>query len=272
MEFIRRFDDDLAFDTGFPQYRAQFMSRLESALLIHSVIGPRGSGPGLHWHDSDQLYYLIEGTMNVQLGETVHTVEPNSLVFIPAGLPHRNWNNGPGAERHFELIVPTPSPGAALAHMLEPGQDVPEDRRARRDGFVVPVHRDRLTEQLPGFRLQTLADPGNGSKHAIVNYAEVDPGSGGPGTHIHPFDQYYLVLEGELTVEVALQTHVVSAGTLVVLPAGVAHRQHNAGSGAERHVVVLAPTPRPGEAWDVGVEIVANGTTHVGPNALVPTE
>nr|WP_284702868.1 cupin domain-containing protein [Rhodococcus qingshengii] len=100
----------------------------------------------------------------------------------------------------------------------------------------------------------------------------MDPGSAGPGMHIHPFDQFYLVLQGQLTVEVALQKHIVGPNTLVVLPAGVPHRQFNDGKVTEHHLVVLTPAPLEGVPWDEGVDFVANGETHNGPNNLVPAK
>ncbi|BCF83293.1 hypothetical protein RQCS_28380 [Rhodococcus qingshengii] len=270
MEFIRRFDDDQAFDTGFPNYRAQFLSSLESSLFIHSVIGENGCGPGLHYHHSDQLYFLLEGQMNLQLGEDVTVIGADTLVFIPAGLPHRNWNDGPGRERHFEMIIPRPGPGAPLAYPVDSADDVPTDRRARQQGYIRSLDRQSALEPMPGFLLQPLADPGSGSVHAVVNYAEISAGSAGPGMHIHPFDQFYAVLDGELTVEVALQKHTVGPGSLVVLPAGVPHRQFNEGSVTERHLMVLTPAPLPGTPWDEGVDFVTNGEVHHGPNDLTP--
>ena len=268
MEFVRPFDDSKAFDTGFAGYKAQFVSSLESSLLIHSVIQENGCGPGLHYHHSDQLYFLLEGGMKVQLGEEVHSVGARSLVFIPAGLPHRNWNDGPGQERHFEMIIPRPGPGAPLAYPVESAEDVPVEWRATQKGYERTVDSAHLEEPMPGFRLQPLADPASGSLHAVVNYAELDAGSAGPGMHIHRFDQFYLVLQGELTVEVALQKHTVGPNTLVVLPAGVPHRQYNSGNDAEHHLVVLSPAPIRGVPWDDGVDFVANGETHIGPNDL----
>jgi mannose-6-phosphate isomerase-like protein (cupin superfamily) len=87
-----------------------------------------------------------------------------------------------------------------------------------------------------------------------VYLAEMQPGAAGPSLHVHEFDQYYVVLEGELTVEVGFERTVVGPNTLVVLPAGVPHRQFNAGDAVERHLAVNAPYPvsRP---WDVAVEL-----------------
>lgn len=264
MQFIRPFDDSRTFETGFPGYRAQFLSSLESALLIASHIESGGCGPGLHYHLSDQLYYLINGSMKVQLGDEVHAIEAGTLVFIPAGLAHRNWNEGPGTETHFEIIVPAPAPGTQIALFVDSPDEVPVERRNARPGFVKAVDRSRLAEPMPGFHLLPLADPAAGSQHATISYAEVAPGSGGPDTHIHEFDQYYFVLEGEMTAEVALEKHTVAPNTLVILPAGVPHKQYNVGTAVEKHIVVLAPPPEDGRPWDYGVTFVANGDNLAG--------
>ena len=64
--------------------------------MIASHIEEGGCGPSLHYHRSDQLYYLVRGSMKVRLGDEVHPVQTGSLVFIPAGLAHCNWNEGAG--------------------------------------------------------------------------------------------------------------------------------------------------------------------------------
>lgn len=264
MDFIRPFDDTKAFDTGCRGYRAQFLSNLESALFINSHIQEGGCGPSLHYHHVDQLYFLLDGHMTVQLGDHTHDVQPGTLVFIPAGLAHRNWNDGPGSETHFEMIIPAPSPGAPIAHLVDTADDVPAEWRTERSGRLERVVPQSFREPLPGFRVQLLADSGSGVDSAVIIYAEVEPGGAGPGTHIHEFDQYYLVLEGELTIEVALQKHQVGPRTLVVLPAGVPHRQYNAGNAVERHLTINTPAPKSDGLWDIGVVFEADGHGHSG--------
>ena len=34
-----------------------------------------------------------------------------SLVLLPAGVPHQEWNDGPGVERHLEVLSPAPREG-----------------------------------------------------------------------------------------------------------------------------------------------------------------
>ncbi|UPK95704.1 hypothetical protein LCI18_006639 [Fusarium solani-melongenae] len=264
MEYVRPFDEEATVDSGFPRYRVQILSSLESAIILASHIGEGGCGPGLHYHHSDQMYFMLRGTMTARLGDQVHDVPTSSLVFIPAGLPHRNWNDGPGSETHLEMIIPAPHRLKQLAYMVEKPDDVPAECRTNSEGYVRPIDAKRLAEPLPGFKIMPLADPSSGSTNAVIMYVEVEPNMGGPGTHVHEFDQYYFVLEGELTIEVALQKYVVTADKLVVIPAGVPHRQYNQGDVVERHVVINTPAPEPGRAWDYGVRVTPNGDNHYG--------
>ncbi|KAJ3546940.1 hypothetical protein NM208_g1756 [Fusarium decemcellulare] len=229
MEYIRPFDEDATTDTGFPQYQAQIVSNLESGIILAIHIGEGGCGPGLHYHHSDQLYYLARGSMKVRLGGSVQQVNTGSLVIIPAGLPHRNWNEGPGPEAHLEMIIPALHRLKQISYMImiEKPEDIPEELRASSKGYVIRVDPKFLKELLPGFKVLPLADPSPGSRRAVVMYPEVGPEMGEPPAHVHEFDQYYFVLEGELTIDVALQKHRVTPNQLVKLPAGVLHRQYN---------------------------------------------
>jgi quercetin dioxygenase-like cupin family protein len=49
-------------------------------------------------------------------------------------------------------------------------------------------------------------------------------GSGPPVLHIHPIDEWFYILEGEMTAEVAGQTIVARAGDSLWIPRGTAHR------------------------------------------------
>jgi hypothetical protein len=47
--------------------------------------------------------------MDLEIGFEHYSVGPHSLVIIPAGMPHRNWNSGSEPEFHLNLRVPEPS-------------------------------------------------------------------------------------------------------------------------------------------------------------------
>ena len=119
--------------------------------------------------------------------------------------------------------------------------------------LVNALDPDQFTDsaKFPGFSLNRSV-LSTGYSDAISMYVgEVAPGAGGPGTHIHAFDQFYFVLSGELSVEVGLERYTAAPGSLVCMPAGVPHRQWNEASETERHVALLVPTPKPGKPLDI---------------------
>ena len=81
---------------------------IDSCYVICSRVEPGGSGPRLHTHPADQFYFVISGSMRVQLGTEEFSVGPDTLVSIPEGTPHCNWNPGNETEIHLEIIAPAP--------------------------------------------------------------------------------------------------------------------------------------------------------------------
>jgi quercetin dioxygenase-like cupin family protein len=65
-----------------------------------------GSPSGLHTHDQDQVFYVISGTMKLEVNGAEHEAGPSSLVIFPAGVPHRNWNEGPEPTVHIAINAP----------------------------------------------------------------------------------------------------------------------------------------------------------------------
>jgi quercetin dioxygenase-like cupin family protein len=52
----------------------------------------QGSRAGLHRHDFEQLYYVIDGTLTLEIDGEVLEAPAGSLLVIPAGVEHRNSN------------------------------------------------------------------------------------------------------------------------------------------------------------------------------------
>jgi quercetin dioxygenase-like cupin family protein len=109
-------------------------------------------------------------------------------------------------------------------------------------------------EELP---YGTIAHKFEGYRYGDVNvsFFLVDsPPGGGPVLHTHPYEEIFVTLEGEATVTVGDATIEVSAGQVVVAPAGVPHKFVNSGSGPLRQVDIH-PSGRirqvniPKDAW-----------------------
>jgi len=234
-------------------YGAQFLYSGERAIVIGSNVPAGAAAPAQHVHPVDQLYYVVHGVMHVQLGGDVHVAGPNTLVFIPAGTPHHNWNEGAEDEFHFEVLAPMPPRRIAL---LEPSD---ETDLAGRTPLIVPLAQDGVATTLPGRASQRLLRRADGSAHMSLSVATLEPGAAGAPLHVHPFDQFHYVLEGALSVQVGLEHATAAAHTLVVLPEGVPHAHRNEGGAVERHISVIAPEPHPTDTapWDVAVELIA---------------
>lgn len=89
---------------------------------------------------------------------------------------------------------------------------------------------------------------------ADVSVIAVDaqPG-GGPALHRHPYDEVFVVLEGEATFTLGGEERVAVAGDVLVAPAGVWHRFVNTGSTRLRQVDVHM-SPRFETEWLSDIE------------------
>ena len=49
---------------------------------------PNTKGPGAHSHEEDDVFYVIEGTMSILVGERWIDAPKGSFVLVPGGLTH----------------------------------------------------------------------------------------------------------------------------------------------------------------------------------------
>jgi quercetin dioxygenase-like cupin family protein len=74
-------------------------------------VAPGSGSPDWHIHAFCQIYVIQEGEMTVDIGKHRYVAGPNSIVYLPAGLVHRNFNASNSVERHVSLLVPEPKEG-----------------------------------------------------------------------------------------------------------------------------------------------------------------
>jgi quercetin dioxygenase-like cupin family protein len=49
---------------------------------------PHCAGPGAHQHPEDDVFFVIEGTMSIFVGDTWHDAPVGSFVLVPGGVRH----------------------------------------------------------------------------------------------------------------------------------------------------------------------------------------
>ena len=86
--------------------------------LVEWVSAPGVPGTPLHIHRiTDEAFYVLEGTFGFQVGERTVEGAAGAFFFVPKGLEHAFWNQGPspakmlitisppGFERYFEELA-----------------------------------------------------------------------------------------------------------------------------------------------------------------------
>jgi mannose-6-phosphate isomerase-like protein (cupin superfamily) len=89
---------------------------------IQCIKTPAGGGSpaGLHTHQVDQIFYILRGTMNIEIEGKEYQAGPGTLVVFPAGVPHRNWNGSSGPTLHLAFNTPMPDPNLPFATQVKP--------------------------------------------------------------------------------------------------------------------------------------------------------
>ncbi|MDQ6674876.1 MAG: cupin domain-containing protein [Chloroflexota bacterium] len=99
-----------------------------------------------------------------------------------------------------------------------------------------------------------LLDHDSGGKHCSINYIRTPAGGGSPaGMHTHVVDQIFYILSGTMSLDIEGKQYEAPAGTLVVFPAGVPHRNWNGGREPTLHLAINTPLPDPSVPFAVSV-------------------
>jgi mannose-6-phosphate isomerase-like protein (cupin superfamily) len=71
-------------------------------------------------HADDEAWYVLEGTLRLQIGEEVCEAGPHDAVLVPRGTPHAYGNARRGQPARY-LLVMTPKIRALVQALHEPG-------------------------------------------------------------------------------------------------------------------------------------------------------
>ncbi len=123
MDYVRTVDFDALAKSG-PN------DRISQALIDHGTgvstctincikTPPGGGSPaGMHVHDVDQIFYVLSGTMSIEIEGKEYECPPGSLIVFPTGVPHRNWNGGTEPTVHLAFNTPQPDPKVPFARTV----------------------------------------------------------------------------------------------------------------------------------------------------------
>jgi len=67
---------------------------------------PKTQGPGAHSHPEDDIFFVMEGTMSVLVGEKWIEAPKGSFVLVPGGVTHDFENRGNSHAGVLNLSIP----------------------------------------------------------------------------------------------------------------------------------------------------------------------
>lgn len=120
MEYVRQVDFTAIDKSGADEQMIQRLFDHHSGAktcTINCIKTPVGGGSpaGMHIHAVDQIFYILRGTMSIEIEGKQYDCSPGSLIVFPAGIRHRNWNGGSEPTVHLAFNTPLPDPNIPFA-------------------------------------------------------------------------------------------------------------------------------------------------------------
>jgi mannose-6-phosphate isomerase-like protein (cupin superfamily) len=105
---------------------------------VRTTLGRGVDGPPPHYHRaSSELFFLLDGALDVLTGEQIVTVRTGDFLLVPAGMPHA-W--GTPAESGADILI-IKAPGTnrfdyfRLVDRIRKGEATPQDILATQEKF-----------------------------------------------------------------------------------------------------------------------------------------
>jgi quercetin dioxygenase-like cupin family protein len=109
-EYVREVDLDQLGSTPESERVSQTLIDKQEprAAEIRYIRTPTGGGSprGPHTHDFEQVFYILEGTMEIEIVGRHRSIGPGSVVVFPRGVEHRNWNESDRPTVHLAVNIP----------------------------------------------------------------------------------------------------------------------------------------------------------------------
>ena len=93
--------------TGILSYLLASPLTSDSKYLTTSLVELDPAGEQrIHSHEPEQVYFIVEGSGRMTVGDETRDVVADDCVFIPSGTPHGLINSGPTTLRYFSAAAP----------------------------------------------------------------------------------------------------------------------------------------------------------------------
>jgi len=218
-----------------------------------------------HVHSFEESFHLIGGEVVLETPEASALLVPGDYGVIPLGVPHRWRNTGNSTARWADLMTPQPRPefeyDTYLTTFANPAAAGPidvRDPRCRSFGHIEPDNMDpaKQTQDFlavsasmrtallvySGISLKMMVDTDLGGQLGTMFMVQYEP-SGLAGAHDHPFEEVYLVLEGEVDAVFDGVSYRLGPGDVGFAGVGSVHQFSNPADVPVRWLETQSPQP-----------------------------
>ncbi|MGH2663553.1 MAG: cupin domain-containing protein [Actinomycetota bacterium] len=228
-------------------------------------LAPGGSISG-HVHSFEETFHVLEGGAVFDTPGRRYLLRPGDYGLVPVGVRHAWRNDGSVPARWAEMQAPQPRSRHGEDTFLVPpvageGSAVEadvRDPRTRSMGHIEPANMDpdKQTQDMlalsasmrtallvySGITVKMMVDADLGAQLSTMFMVQYRPG-GLAGTHDHPFEETYLILEGEVDAVFDDRRYRLAAGDVAFSGVGCVHGFSNPAKVPVRWLETQAPQP-----------------------------
>jgi mannose-6-phosphate isomerase-like protein (cupin superfamily) len=265
MHYVSRIDEGIA---ETPEGYAKRCTGFRRATYVDRAMGSVHMGVGIcflqphgsiqpHVHSFEESFYVLEGSISVQIGEESYTLGPGHFGLIGTGARHawRNTSNQP--VRWLEMQAPQPRPAGYsqdtffLDEVSTPG---PSSGTANSSQALIG-HFDEANlprpggpSQMEGFNpttgvaIKMFVDRSFGAIHQSLFLIQYSPGAK-IDPHDHTFEESYLIVAGQVRATADGKTYELGPSDTIWTGVGCIHSFENANTEPVRWIETQAPLP-----------------------------
>jgi quercetin dioxygenase-like cupin family protein len=224
-----------------------------------------------HVHSFEESIYVIDGRLTIDTPEGSVELITGDYGLLPVGMTHAFRNQSDRDVVFAEMKAPLPRarfafdtqfPGSLAVGAAQP-IDV-RDPRNRYFGHIDPESmdpamqtQDRLAVSASmrtallvysGISVKMMVDSDLGADLSTMFMVQYEQG-GFAGSHDHPLEEAYLILDGDVEAAFDGSTYELGPGDVAWAGVGCVHGFRNIGAGTVRWLETQAPQPPPRHSY-----------------------
>jgi quercetin dioxygenase-like cupin family protein len=220
-------------------------------------------------HSFEESFYVVEGNPVLVVDRRAYTLAPGACGVVPVGVEHA-WVGGEAGGRWLDMLAPQPRGDGMLPDTFflgsergyEPAELDIRDPRSRNffrlqdadmdlgvlqrgAGVGEPTVSASMATALlaySGIAVKMLVDQRLDAQLSWMFMVEYQP-TGVAQPHDHPFEESYVILEGEVDVVADDQRYTLREGDVFWTGVGCVHAFYNDTGKTVKWLETLAPQP-----------------------------